>query len=143
MPRRPDCGLVTLEWLLIVAAIAAVAGTSVLIVQRVVDDAADVPPDPWTRMIDADIAAAEIAHEAQQAFNESQNSGTAYDDNDFETQCESLEVRFDDVVEPSGGRGSPWTKPTLGDDGMYDTDDDVKARCVLTPRQDLAETPVH
>lgn len=147
MPRRPERGLITLEWLLIVAAIAGIAGTSVLIVQRVVDDATDVPPDPVTRMIDADIAAARIAAEAQAAYVDSLGSGPSYDDARFETQCENLspdpQSRFGDVV-VSGDSNDPdapplappmWHDPRGLDPA--DTADDVRARCVLTPRPNL------
>ena len=138
VPRRPERGLITLEWLLIVAAIAGIAGTSVLIVQRVVDDATDVPPDPVTRMIDADIAAAHIAAQAQTAFEASPAGGTPggdpYVDSDFMGQCSDLATSFNDVV---AAAGSAWTTPNVGPDTNADTDDDVRARCVLTPQSGL------
>ena len=57
-------GVITLEWLLIVGAVAGLAATSVLAVQRVVDDTSEVPVDPLVRVLEADIAAAFIAAEA-------------------------------------------------------------------------------
>ena len=51
-------GLITLEWLLIVGAIAGLAATSVLTVQQVLDDTSEVPVDPLVRVLEADIAAA-------------------------------------------------------------------------------------
>ena len=57
-------GLITLEWLLIVGAVAGLAATSVLAVQRVVDDTSEVPVDPLVRVLEADIAAAFIAADA-------------------------------------------------------------------------------
>lgn len=147
MPRRPERGLITLEWLLIVAAIAGIAGTSVLIVQRVVDDATDVPPDPVTRMIDADIAAARIAAEAQAAYVDSLGSGPSYDDARFEEQCKKLspdpQSRFGDAVvsadlsDPDRSSLDPptWHDPRGSD--LADLADDVRARCVLTPRPNL------
>lgn len=149
MGRRPERGLITLEWLLIVAAIAGIAGTSVLIVQQVVDDATDVPPDPVTRVIDADIAAAHIAAEAQAAYVDSLGSGPSYDNGRFATRCKNLspnpQTRFGDVVvsddssdpDRSGLDGPHWTPPDVGPDTNAGTDDDVRARCVLTPRPKL------
>lgn len=151
VPRRPERGLITLEWLLIVAAIAGIAGTSVLIVQRVVDDATDVPPDPVTRMIDADIAAARIAAEAQAAFEASPEGGTPggdpYVDSDFLQGCTALspnpQTRFGDVVvsaDPSDRDRSSLDPPTWHDPrgpDPVDPSDDVRARCVLTPRPNL------
>ena len=57
-------GSITLEWLLIVGAVAGLAATSVLAVQRVVDDTSEVPVDPLVRVLEADIAAAFIAADA-------------------------------------------------------------------------------
>lgn len=160
VPPRPEHGLITLEWLLIVAAIAGIAATSVLIVQRVVDDATDVPPDPVTRMIDADIAAAVVAADAQAAYDDFLDGGPSYDDAVdavFDGQCRDLspdpESRFGDVV-VSAHRLDPdlsgvnrilgdhddleppqWHDPRGSDPA--DTADDVGARCVLTPRPNL------
>ena len=44
-------GSITLEWLLIVGAVAGLAATSVLAVQRVVDDTSEVPVDPLVRVL--------------------------------------------------------------------------------------------
>ena len=61
-------GLITLEWLLIVGAVAGLAATSVLAVQRVLDDTSEVPVDPLVRVLEADIAAAFIAADANTAW---------------------------------------------------------------------------
>ena len=60
-------GVITLEWLLIVGAIAGLAATSVLAVQRVLDDTSEVPVDPLVRVLEADIAAAFVAADADTA----------------------------------------------------------------------------
>ena len=110
---RADVGLVTLEWLLVVGAIAGIAASSVLAVQQVVDDTTEVPDDPLVRLLDADIAAAFIAGEAQAAFDASQAGGSPppppYDDGPFEQRCETgIVERFGDVVD-----GTPaWEAPT-------------------------------
>ena len=65
-------GVITLEWLLIVGAIAGLAATSVLAVQQVLDDTSEVPVDPLVRVLEADIAAAFVAADADTAaFDES------------------------------------------------------------------------
>ena len=64
-------GIITLEWLLIVGAIAGLAATSVLAVQRVLDDTSEVPVDPLVRVLEADIAAAFIAADADTAVRAS------------------------------------------------------------------------
>lgn len=64
---RPDGGLVTLEWLLIIGAVAGLSAASVLAVQNVVDGRTEVRDDPAVQVIDADIAAAFIEAEANEA----------------------------------------------------------------------------
>lgn len=92
--RRGDRGLISLEWLLVVAAIAGVAASSVLIVQRVVDEHTEVPDDPLVRLLEADIAAAFIADGANAAA-----LSLPYDDPGFKRRCEvALKSDFDDVV---------------------------------------------
>lgn len=53
--------MVTLEWLLIVGAIAGLAAVSVLAVQQVLDSSTELPPRPDVRIVDAEIAAATAA----------------------------------------------------------------------------------
>ena len=137
---RPDTGLITLEWLLIIGAIAAIAASSVLAAQRVVDDTTDIPDDPVVRVLDADITAALIAAEAQTAHDASRDPSnpTVYDttvDNDFKQRCEALagSTQFGDVLS-----GTPsWQGPDVGPDGNHGTNDDVAARCTVTPQADL------
>ena len=57
----------TLEWLLIVAAVAGFAAVGAYIVQRVVDDEIEVADDPTVLVLDAEIAAAFVATEAYEA----------------------------------------------------------------------------
>ena len=132
--RHADGGLITLEWLLIVGAIAGLAATSVVAVQRVVDDTAEVPPDPLVRLLQADVAAAFVAAEAQAVFDAVPFSYTPADDQVFEDRCENGVLQdFSDVVS-----GLPiWHRPTEGADNTPHTDDDVPARCVVTPIQNL------
>ena len=130
MSAAADAGLITLEWLLIVGAVAGLAAFSVLAVQRVVDDTAEVPADPAVRLIDADIAAAFVASEAQAAFDA---DPAGYADTSFESRCKpGIENDFDDVVDRA-----VWIAPSLGTDGDPNTDDDVAARCRVTPRSGL------
>ena len=98
-------GLITLEWLLIVGAIAGLAATSVLTVQQVLDDTSEVPVDPRVRVLEADIAAAFIAAEAtaQRAAITDPDVANWLDPTQdyasFESRCESdLVVTFGDVV---------------------------------------------
>lgn len=113
---RGDLGLVTLEWLLVVAAIAGLAATTVLAVQRVVDTASDRPPSPEVRAIDAEIAAAFVAHEATQC---EEDPGCTYISLPFLSRCQDVADNYSDVVQftptswvdPVPVPGSPTVTP--------------------------------
>ncbi|WP_419946563.1 hypothetical protein [Candidatus Poriferisodalis sp.] len=126
--RADERGLITLEWVLIFGAIAAVAAGTSLAVQRVVDSSTDVPDDPLVRVIDADIAAANVAAEAQAAF------GASYDDEEFADRCTAIGQAFSDVVNTTG-----WTTPD--DNGTpSDESDDVPASCQVEPLRNLVSS---
>ena len=122
-------GLITLEWLLIVGAIAGLAASSVLTVQRVIDDTAEVPVDPLVRVLEADIAAAFVAVDADTAA-----LSPPYIDADFQQRCEALLAAFADVVAPTPQWSSPVTIPANpGDPATLDTG----AKCTVTPKPNL------
>ena len=125
-------GVITLEWLLIVGAIAGLAATSVLTVQRVLDDTSEVPVDPLVRVLEADIAAAFVAADAQAAFDE---DPLLYVDNnmDFSSRCQTgITQSFNDVV----ANDAAWTPPA-DPDSIPGNSDDVAARCTVEPRLNL------
>ena len=128
-----DAGLITMEWLLIVGAVAGLAAFSVLAVQRVIDDTSEVPADPLVRLLEADIAAAFVASDAQATFDQAVSDGNpfSYVDGNFSSRCTGIQNDFPDAVASTG-----WTTPS-GSDGMPGTNDDVSARCVVTPRSGL------
>ena len=122
-------GVMTLEWLLIVGAVAGLAATSVLAVQQVLDDTSEVPVDPLVRVLEADIAAAFVAAEAQAAFDE---DPTLYVDQDFSGRCQpGVSDAFSDVV-----ASVTWAPP---DPNGTPTDltDDEPAKCTVTPLLNL------
>jgi hypothetical protein len=126
-----DAGLITLEWLLIVGAIAGLAASSVLVVQRVIDDTAEVPADPVVRLLEADIEAASVASDAQVAFD-ADRAGYVDADAPFAARCDpGIATDFSDVVDHAD-----WTAPA-DPDGTPDNADDVPARCVVTPKPGL------
>ena len=87
---RGECGLVTLEWLLIVSAIAGLAAISVLTVQQVLDNATDLPARPDILIVDAEIAAAKLADEAKEV---------GADENDLRKRCEAIDDHYSDVID--------------------------------------------
>lgn len=110
---RGDAGLMTLEWLLIVAAIAGIAATTALVVQRVVDDTSEVSVEAGVRFLDAETAAAAAASDAN-SWRRDQvgadpnfmanvvNNGEylalpgSYDA--YQDRCTNVAADFDDVV---------------------------------------------
>ena len=108
--RRGDHGLITLEWLLIVGAIAGLAASTALAVQGVLDDTSEVRVEPEVRFLDAEIAAAAVASEAtawRRAYAEDPEFGIELalygeplpmDYSSYEQRCEDLETDFDDVL---------------------------------------------
>lgn len=88
----------TLEWLLIVGAVAGIAVVAAYIVQRVVGEEVGVADDPTILVLDAEIAAAFVATEAYEAALREAASNPAFDPEDatfvarFEPRCEELET---------------------------------------------------
>ena len=64
--RRGDGGLTTLEWLLVVAAVAGLAAVAVVLVQNVVGDTAEQIESHSARQEAAELAALELRHESSQ-----------------------------------------------------------------------------
>ena len=136
-------GVITLEWLLIVGAIAGLAATSVLAVQRVLDDTSEVPVDPLVRVLEADIAAAFIAAEATawRAAITDPDDANLLDPTDyasFESRClRDLVVTFGDVVSHAQFEPPteyPWGDPALNEDPLAFED---PARCTVYLRAGL------
>ena len=149
-------GVIALEWLLIVGAVAGLAATSVLTVQQVADDAAEAPVEPAVRFLDAEIAATHIANEATawragldlHYLDFRFRRDDEYDS--FSRRCSDLEPAFEDVV-----AGVDWRRPLEYDendnllsiqvrrlsqedrDKFYDGEIRAPARCEVTFREGL------
>ena len=131
--RDRDSGLIALEWLLIVAAIAGLAASSTLVVQRTLDSSVEIPGDVHVRLIDADIAAAQIAAEAtawRRGLDPNQRFSWDRDDdyNHYEQRCGGLETAFDDVVAKV-----EWSRPQ-----EYDEDENFVGLIAMSLDQQVA-----
>ena len=111
--RADRRGLITLEWLLIVGAVAGLAAVSVAVVTRAVEGTSDAPPDPMVRVIEAKVAAAFVEGEAVAAFVEAERNLAIYDDGPFELRCTELADAFEDVI-PLGADPPNWKTPFDG-----------------------------
>ena len=131
--RGDDRGLMTLEWLLIVGLIAGLAASTALIVQRVVDDTAEVPVDPLVRLIEADVEAAFIAAEAQSVFDAAPGSYSTSVDDGYKSRCDtSIPAAYSDVA-----AGAAWSSPSDPNNTPGDLTDDEPAECDVTPLANL------
>ena len=126
-------GLITLEWLLIVGAIAGLAATSVLTVQQVLDDTSEVPVDPLVRVLEADIAAAFVTADAQAAFDDDPTLYVSIIDQGFSVRCNlGVNDAFSDVVATA-----VWEPPADPHNTPTNLADDDPAKCTVTPKSNL------
>ncbi len=128
---RAELGLMTLEWLLIVGAIAGIAASSVLAVQIAIDNSTDLPDRPDVRVVDAEIAAATVASEATADVRANPSDYDAYmnDRNSgFLTRCQEVANEYSDVVEVPADWEPPMTTPPP------DPELDTAARCNIMRR---------
>ena len=87
--RRNNRGLTTLEWLLIVAAVAGLAALAVVLVQNVVDETAEQISGGSARITAAQVAAQEITDDLV--------SGKITDASDGKAKCERLKITYNDA----------------------------------------------
>ncbi len=103
-------GLVTLEWMLIVGAVAGLAALSALAVNQTLDNSRELPARGDILIVEAEIAAAQLADAATQSMIDDPKAYLDLNINsDFESRCVSMSTsnRFRDVLV-----GSPrWFPP--------------------------------
>ena len=98
--RRDDSGLTTLEWLLIVAAVAGLAALAVVLVTRVVSDTGEQIAGQTARVTAAKLAGAAITNEAR---NDAPTAATldaavfTAQQVDYIDQCTRLPLVYSDI----------------------------------------------
>ena len=90
--KRNDRGLTTLEWLLIVAAVAGLAALAVVLVQNVVDDTAEQISGSSARLTAANVAAAEITADARASTDPTPPP-------EAKAKCERLQITYGDALD--------------------------------------------
>lgn len=127
---RGDSGLLVLEWLLIFAAIGALGASSVMVVRSVLATTTDVADDPAVLLIEADVAATQIAADFATAAG---SSTLAIATATATQQCSDLASRFSDVVDTATwvaeGAGIPDDPATPEDESTT-----IPAHCDVVPR---------
>ena len=112
---RTEAGLTTLEWLLIVAAVAGLAALAVVLVQNVVDETAEEIAGNSARETAARVAASRIETDvAAEAIDKAElDSGTDYKipstvsgpiNSDAKSKCNRLAITYSDI-----GVEATWT----------------------------------
>ena len=103
--RRGEDGLTTLEWLLIVAAVAGLAALAVVLVTNVVDQTAEQIGGSSARKTAAQVAAANITQDAHDD-PPMKNTPAVFDAamwdermSDYRKICNRLEITYGDVSE--------------------------------------------
>ena len=91
--RRDDSGLTTLEWLLIVAAVAGLAALAVVLVQNVVSDTAEQIGSNSARMTSAELTAVDITSDAR-AFKPPAGMTTLVANKPFKDKCERMNIAY-------------------------------------------------
>ena len=97
--RRDDSGLTTLEWLLIVAAVAGLAALAVVLVQNVVSETSEQIAGSSARETAAKIAAVSIMEDSDRdADDQPAGAKTMAEWSDYYTnRCRRLEITYGDA----------------------------------------------
>ena len=95
--RRGDRGLTTLEWLLIVAAVAGLAALAVVLVQNVVDDTAEQISQSSARLTAAEVAAAQITADGKTQIADGDDVNEV--NSDGRQKCERLRITYGDALD--------------------------------------------
>ena len=114
--RRDDSGLTTLEWLLIVAAVAGLAALAVVLVQRVVGDTSEQIAGSSARETAARVAASSVEQEAKNAdITDNRWDSWAKWENYFTDKCDRIAVTFSDagITAMTSDFNEPTTAATL------------------------------
>ena len=141
-----ESGLVTLDWLLVLAAIAGIAAVSVLGVHNATDDETRLPADPAARLTEAQVVATFVERDAFDLILAVGTTAYAGFDQEYEDRCEALETGYPDVVDDADWDfDGNWTADYL--DGKDANGKDLPVgtrlspvRCGLTPL-DLSAGP--
>ena len=97
--RVQEAGLATLEWLLVVAAVAGLVALAVVLVQRVVDDTAGEVSASTPRLAAAAVAALEVERNARAATSAAPRTATWSDwAEHFTAKCARLMILYEDVA---------------------------------------------
>ena len=133
--RRDDSGLTTLEWLLIVAAVAGLAALAVVLVQNVIGETSEQIAGSSARKTAAQVAAAAVVEESKVADVTDPDFDSAGKwDNYFTAKCNRIGIVFSDAdvtMAPLFDAAAGYTAVTiLAADAAAATAAKAQASCV-------------
>ena len=108
--RADESGLTTLEWLLIVAAVAGLAALAVVLVQNVVDDTAKQITSSSARLTAAALAGNRITNKAAAdvpATAALNTAGFTARSNEYKEDCLRLKITYGDIEDLTVSRHTP------------------------------------
>ena len=99
--RADESGVTTLEWLLIVAAVAGLAALAVVLVQNVVSETSEQIAGSSARLTAAQVAASSVVAEATQPAKLDDDRWETWNkwENYFTAKCERIKITFSDAVD--------------------------------------------
>ena len=128
--RADESGLTTLEWLLIVAAVAGLAALAVVLVQNVVSETGEQIAGRSARLTAAQLAAEDVTTNARGKLSPtpSSNIQTFIDpiNSTANRACRTLKITYGDAIE-----GATWTDADLTA-ARPTADTDTAALCEVT-----------
>ena len=113
--RRDDSGLTTLEWLLIVAAVAGLAALAVVLVQNVVSDTSEQIAGSSARKTGAQIAAQQIMSDADRDAGDLPDAADTWPEwvSFYSARCNRLAITYGDAgITPFANFSAGTTAPS-------------------------------
>ncbi|MDE0160966.1 MAG: hypothetical protein OXL98_04455 [Acidimicrobiaceae bacterium] len=112
--RRGDRALTTLEWLLIVAAVAGIAALAVVLVQNVVSDTSEQIAGSSARQVAARLAADQVEVDSQRSKEEQPINAKAWGqwERFYNSRCNRLAITYGDTGMNFNGIFKPPTGAT-------------------------------
>ena len=135
--RAGDRGLTTLEWLLIVAAVAGIAALAVVLVQNVVSDTSEQIAGSSARAVAARLAGEQVVSDSLRPRSEQPTSARTWDgwQRFYDSRCKRLEIIYGDAgVDVTSGFKVGTLKGDLTDAfrDQINTGNQAVAACTVT-----------
>ena len=115
---REDSGLTTLEWLLIVAAVAGLAALAVVLVTNVVGDTSEQIAGNSARKTAAQLAAEELMRDAGRNTGAQPDNAKTYADwaDYYTTKCDRFRITYSDIPDITVEARFTFVTPLATDD---------------------------